>query len=548
MVQGPRHKSFQNNMVALVIALGGWLAINWTDTVLAQSQPPQFAWAREAGGTNFDKSYGIAIGPNGDCLLTGTFNRTVEFWGTNLTTSTGQADAFVARLDPEGNPVWIRQVGGDGEQVAYAAAFDPQDNCYVTGSFSYSANFDTLILTNTEYLGLGSDAFLAKYSPAGDLMWANQVSGPGDCQGRRIALDAAGNCWLGGNFSGTADFGNGLILSNPFGPYQFDLFLAKYDANGQVQWARQAGGTKNEICNGIGMTLDGNCLMSGTFQSTNLNIDAITLTSSALSAAFLAKFDNHGNLLWARQASGPNAVEGNGVAVDGAGNSYVAGDFSGVVSFGTLQATNSGQAIFLAKYDNDGNTVWIQQAGGGFGDTGYAVAVDRQGNPYVAGQFSGSADFGGTNTINTAEGDLCIAKYSSRGALVWVRQAGGSDYTGLEGPLAIGLDDLDNAYIAGFFLSSTAVFGATTLTNRGSGDIFVSKLYSEIPSLRICPAENYVTISWPARYAGFTPETATSAAATNWIPITNAPVIVDDQNFLTNGVSDTSRFFRLRGP
>src|SRR5439155_4180954 len=87
--------------------------------------------------------------------------------------------------------------------------------CYVTGSFSYSANFDTLMLTNTDSLGLGSDAFLAKYSPAGDVVWATQVSGPGDCQGRRIALDAAGNCWLGGNFFGTADFGNGLILSDP---------------------------------------------------------------------------------------------------------------------------------------------------------------------------------------------------------------------------------------------------------------------------------------------------------------------------------------------
>src|SRR5712671_5016774 len=123
---------FENKLLASVLAWGICISINGTFQTFAQSQPPQFAWAREAGGTNFAKAYGLALGPNGDCLLTGTFIGTVEFWGTNLTTSTGQADAFVARLDPEGNPVWIRQVGGDGEQVAYDAALDPQGNCYVT--------------------------------------------------------------------------------------------------------------------------------------------------------------------------------------------------------------------------------------------------------------------------------------------------------------------------------------------------------------------------------------------------------------------------------
>src|SRR6266516_1937625 len=89
---------FENKFLVSLIGWGICIWINGTSNAPAQSQPPQFAWALEAGGTNFDKAYGIAIGPNGDCLLTGTFIRTVEFWGTNLTTSTGQADAFVARL------------------------------------------------------------------------------------------------------------------------------------------------------------------------------------------------------------------------------------------------------------------------------------------------------------------------------------------------------------------------------------------------------------------------------------------------------------------
>ena len=130
---------------------------------------------------------------------------------------------------------------------------------------------------------------------------------------------------------------------------------------------------------------------------------------------------------WVEKSGGPGNDYGYGIAVDGAGNSYVAGSFNGSATFGETSVISQGGAdIFIAKYDNGGNLLWVRSAGGATNDAASAVAVDGSGNCYVTGVFQGTATFGNTSLTSAGGPDIFIAKYDSAGNFVWARQAGGS--------------------------------------------------------------------------------------------------------------------------
>src|SRR5690606_2589523 len=210
--------------------------------------------------------------------------------------------------------------------------------------------------------------------------------------GEDVAIDGAGNVYVTGSFEGTATFGGFSLTAaddDPGDDWQ-DVFVVKYDVQGTALWARRAGtGVFNDFAEGIDVDADGNVYVAGYFTGIATwdggdNPD-VSLTTRNDFDGFLAKYDTDGNLLWVAPAGGPEQDTGRGVAATPDGGAYFAGGFAGTAVFGTDTAlTSAGSSDgFLAKYDADGNLLWVAQGGGTEGVGAWDVATDADGNAFA---------------------------------------------------------------------------------------------------------------------------------------------------------------------
>ncbi len=263
-----------------------------------------------------------------------------------------------------------------------------------------------------------------------------------------------------------------------FGPYTLnssgpsDIFAAKLDPNGNILWAVRAGGTNDDYGWGIAVDGAGNTYLTGCFEGSSA-FGPYTLTSNGDWDFFAAKMDPNGNFLWAVRAGGESSDGCYGIVVDGAGNTYLTGCFEGSSAFGPYTLTSSGSSdIFAAKLDPTGNWLWAVRAGGTGSDYGFDIALDNQGNQYVTGVFSGTASFGPYTLNSSGEHDIFAAKLDPNSNFLWAVRAGGTndDYG-----WGIAVDESGNTYLTGNFYGSV-VFGPYTLTSSGSKDIFAAKL------------------------------------------------------------------------
>ncbi len=434
------------------------------------AQNVDWLWVKQAGGTDSDVGKSIAVDANGNSYVTGYFRGNATFGSTTLS-SIGNTDIFFAKLDSNGNWLWANQAGGWNYDYGYSIAVDANGNSYVTGYFKFSVTFGTTTLTNSG----NPDIFVAKLDNNGNWLWAKQAGGISGDIGYSITVDANGNSYVTGIFSGSATFGTITLIG--FGGY--DIFVAKLDSNGNWLWAKQAGGISDDYGNSIAVDANGNSYFTGWF-SDSVTFGNTTLTSSRYADIFVAKLGNNGNWLWAKQAQTGGTLYDDcfsyGIAVDANGNSYVTGYFEGSINFGTTTLTSIGSwDFFVAKLDSNGNWLWAKQTGGTNYDYGCGITVDANENSYVTGVFySNSITFGTITLTNSSSGyaDIFVAKLDSNGNWLWAKQTGG---TGNDYGYGIAVDDNGNSYVTGCFEIS-ATFGDTTLTSIGGGDIFVAKL------------------------------------------------------------------------
>jgi lipocalin len=314
---------------------------------------------------------------------------------------------FLAKYDPDGNLVWAKTTGQSSALFGNALAVDPAGNCFLTGGFAQhavlgSADFQNNS-TNSAY-----DAFVAKCDAKGAVLWALQCGGTGSDQGTGIALDANGNCYVTGFFEGDVLFGDQDLIS--FGDR--DMFVCQLNSSGTVQWAQNAGASGKTEGAAIAVDGSGHSWVTGYFESVAL-FDLDVLSTDGFYDLFLAKYDPQGNVLWATNTAS-SAINGTGVAVDANGNAYVAGSFVGPATFGALTLTNSNNAvsaIFVAKYDSDGNFVLARQAGGSSDCFAFGIATDSLGGCDLTGSISGSATFGAQSLLaGGQEADALVAK------------------------------------------------------------------------------------------------------------------------------------------
>ncbi|GAB3171668.1 SBBP repeat-containing protein [Telluribacter humicola] len=428
---------------------------------------PEDVIAWRAGGPTADAGLDIAVDQSGNTYVTGYFTGTATFGSTTLT-SNGASDIFIVKYNNKGEVLWAHRAGGPLDDGGYGIAMDEQGNIYVTGYITGTATFGPQSLTSAG----SSDIFISKYNSNGEVQWVRSAGGSGSEQGLDIAVDKSGNPYVTGSFIGTATFGSTSLTSRG----SSDAFIARYNSNGDVLWAQQAGGTSFDSGGGVAVDESGNAYIVGTFTGT-ATFGAFTLTAVANSRAtdsnlFVVKYSNTGEALWARQEGGMGSY-GSGIAVDGSGNVYV----TGAIYIGAFNSE-----IHFAKYTTNGEMQWSRFIGT-MGGTEYGsdIAVDISGNVYLIGRtessrisispISSSAVGLEIDLIHYGSYDIFVAKFENNGDLNWARSAGGS---GNDHGSGIAVDEHGAAYTTGSFLG-TATFGTTTLTSSGDTDVFVAK-------------------------------------------------------------------------
>lgn len=362
---------------------------------------------------------------------------------------------------------WARSISGLGLDVGRAVTTDEEGNVILVGSFSGSTE-----IAGNQLVGYGSmEAFVAKFTANGDLLWTNVISGPEEDLGRGVVTDHEGNVYLVGHFTDTVVFDitpTDTIAAGSVGGQ--DIFIVKYDSNGNLIWKVTGGGSGDDTATDIDQyRWSGKLYVSGGFQE-RAKIGQGTVLSNGLTDAFLAKVDMDGNVHWVRNGGGLEHDIAAAVAVDPTNESiYISGDFydQAFMQGTTLQATGSSD-MFLARFDADGNLIWANTNGGTTVDVATGLDTDYNGNVLASGYFQGTTNFQNYSATAVYYNDVFLSKFDSDGNCLWLSTAGS---WGLDNCLGMATAWDGTTYLTGMFEDEMY---ADDVTIEGDGyDIFV---------------------------------------------------------------------------
>lgn len=351
-------------------------------------------WARVAGGDLQDLSAGIATDNNGNVMIAGTFRR-VPPLTQNATTSAEDLDILLAQYDAAGQRLWSKPLGGSYDDVAHAVAADHLGNIYLTGAFSESASFDSLTLpTGALSSAGGKDLFLAKYNSSGKLLWARSAGGVGDDAGLSIVADNDGEVYIAGYFNARASF-EGRFVATRSASDTVDLFIAKYDFSGALQWVKSAGGEGFDAGTALAVDGDNNLYMTGVCTA-NAVFETSPVISYGAQDVFIAAYTSAGDLRWARTAGGLGTDAGLDLVAEKAGTVLVTGGFRETAAFDEgFSLTSAGEAdVFLARYDAFGKNLGAWRYGATAEDRGQSLALRANNQIVLTGSFTQALELG----------------------------------------------------------------------------------------------------------------------------------------------------------
>lgn len=447
-------------------------------------QTPDWIWARSSGAVSNDYSNAVCTDLDGNVYITGTFQGSTITFGSYVlqNSSEGFLDFFIVKYDVQGNVIWAVSDGGTKDDYAYGICVDPAGNVFITGYFnSPSLDIGPSTLVNISTSVNAPDVFVAKYDPDGTSVWGKSGdAGPTQDYARAygIGSDASGNIYITGHYGyGSVSF-DGNTLQGYGG---LDMFLVKYDTDGDVLWANRMGGNQTDGAQAIHVDSNGNSYITGWFiNSADFGGVSLISTNNAYMEIFVAKYDSNGNIVWANYALVPyfgNYASGTGITADQLGNVYLTGYYQYSLSFGNDTLANAGNhGLFLAKYDSDGNPLWGRSPGGTGTDLGKSVCTDPEGNVIFTGYYeSPFLNFGGYPVINANVGfnDAFVARYDPDGNALGAIGIGGP---GHEYGMGVATSPEGELYSTGYFGSYTLDFSGIVITNSGSFDIFLAKM------------------------------------------------------------------------
>jgi hypothetical protein len=363
------------------------------------------------------------------------------------------------------NYYWAKGAPSNGVSEGWANCLDANNNLYVAGPYDGpTIIFGTYTLTN-----IGSaNSFLVKYDSNGNVLWARNDGGSNRDYHYSVSADASGNVFVVGYFESPTMIVGTYTLTNSGGS---DIYLIKYDTNGNVLWAKSAGSINNDWGLSVSTDPSGNAIIGGTFCSPTIAIGSTVLTNTGARTAFIAKYSSSGTPLWAKASVGATGKQDQGAAVrtDLSGNIYFTGSFeSPTMALGTYSVNNTiNYSMFLGKYDTNGNALWARASvcsNPNTNITGRSVTSDLSGNVYLTGEFARpgpvSATFGTITVSDPNGGSMYLAKYTPGGNVSWIRTAGGSG--GTYGFTAATYSA--GVFVEGMVSGAVTIFGTYTLS------------------------------------------------------------------------------------
>ncbi|MDB5276379.1 MAG: hypothetical protein JWR61_1334 [Ferruginibacter sp.] len=472
----------RNKCFILIIFL-----FNFTNAV---SQKPIFQWAKAFVGNGNQSAYSngrsVAVDKQGNVYSAGLFGYTVDFDpgpGVFMLAAGNWANTaiYLSKLSPSGDFLWAIQIPTYVEFGNIEIRVDKDDNVCIASELRLPTDFDpgtgVYMLSPTG----GWDAFVAKYNPSGNLVWAKQFGGPGDTVPRSdvLSIDNDNNVIVCGNFNNTVDFDPGPAVYNITSTAHIQAFIVKLTSNGDFIWAKQFG-TSPVVYSGSNIAdvksdSGGNIYLTGDFAG-ECDFDpgpaSYLLKSHGLRDAYIAKLTPDGNYIWCKSVGNTTGdyyqySDTHGIAVDSKQNVYVTGDFMGTFDFDPGAATHiissSNYDWYLLKLNVAGEFGWVDAFAGSGSDGGADVAIGNDGMVNAVGFI------GQTTDMDPGPGVYPVTTLNQYGgsALVKVDQDGGFIYAvPFDQPATdygdcltrrMALDDMQNIYITGY-LSGTVDF------------------------------------------------------------------------------------------
>ncbi|MFA5196123.1 MAG: T9SS type A sorting domain-containing protein, partial [Bacteroidales bacterium] len=449
------------------------LIIFLSTLTLTSGQGLSWLWARRAGGIYNDHARSISSDAAGNVYITGGFQSPTITFDYYTLVNFGGEDIFIAKYDPMGDIIWLTIAAGTNYDYVNSISVDDYGNSIITGSFqSPGICFDTILLYCSHY-----DLFVAKYNTDGAALWAKRA--PNVYNGCDfICTDHFGNCYVtGAFFSYFTIFGNDTLMNDGI---NFQFFIVKYDTDGNILWSKSAGGGDDDCATGISTDPEGNIYITGYFRSPFITFDSITLTNAGNADIFVVKYNANGEVIWAKSVNGAGDDISNSISTDANGNSFITGTFkSSVLSFDSASLTSNHTLttdIFVVKYDVNGNVKWAKCSGGSDNDYGNSVSATVNGNVVVTGSFFSTIltfDSIALNNCSSGSGDIFLVEYDAVGNVLWA-----TSVPAVWDNFAYGVntDNFGNVYIVGSYNSLSISFGTTTFSNSGLFDLYLAKL------------------------------------------------------------------------
>ena len=228
-----------------------------------------YVWAKALEGSGSTSSEGIAVDSDGDVYTTGFFYDTADFNPSHgsvaLLSTAGGRDIFVSKLNAAGDYLWAKSLGGSLDDWSAAIAVDDDQNAYLTGSFSGTADFNPAVGVAANLTAFGfDDMFVSKLDANGNYVWAKSLANGVIVISSALAVDGSGNVYTTGVFYGTADFNpDSGAVNNLTAAGSYDAFVNKLDSNGNFVWAKGMGGEGSEVSRGIALDDAANVYTTG---------------------------------------------------------------------------------------------------------------------------------------------------------------------------------------------------------------------------------------------------------------------------------------------
>ncbi|HRZ78434.1 MAG TPA: SBBP repeat-containing protein [bacterium] len=369
-------------------------------------------WTKQWGSSSGDHADSVTINSEGDVFLTGATYCTIDW----------NSDVIIFKVRDDGDLKWERQFGSEFDDHGYDITVDKNDNVFVAGVTLGSIDGNP----NKGY----EDSFLVKLNPDGTRSWARQWGSAFSDRAFSVATDMDGNIYVAGDSDGVIEGG-----VNESGEY-WDIFLSKFDNDGNIKWIRQWGSGKYDGAKSIVIDHENKKIfMTG---STDGKLDGGE--KSGEYDLFLTKLDMDGNREWTRQWGSSEIDFGISVAVSGSGNIFISGNTEGAI--GENVEVLPEDQMFLTRFSPDGEYEWTKQWGKGYNSYLTDMEIDAGDKIFVTGSVGGEFE----GFVNEKYMDVFITKWDEDGNIEWNEQWG-TDYA--NAGLGIAVNDEGSIYVTG---------------------------------------------------------------------------------------------------